>query len=116
MVARNSVDDDMVVRPCLDGHLCNYYSPKCSAKSLSRRELAALPVLPIVPGRVELRQGSGERGLSGELLPIDENCIVALDALEDAIGNQSTFISVMRANNETGVILPVPEITEIAKK
>lgn len=41
---------------------------------------------------------------------------VSLDALEEAADNETTLVSVMHVNNETGVIQPVSEINEILKK
>ena len=49
-------------------------------------------------------------------LPVDENGVVELDALEQAIDAETGLISVMLANNETGVIQPIPEIVEIAQR
>ena len=51
-----------------------------------------------------------------ELLPVDQHGQIDLEALEDACRHQSPkLISVMLANNETGVIQPIDEISRIAK-
>ncbi len=47
-------------------------------------------------------------------LPVDRNGVVILEALEKAIRPDTILISIMAANNETGVIQPIQEITEIA--
>ena len=46
---------------------------------------------------------------------VDRDGRLNLDHLEDAINDQTAVISVMWANNETGVIFPVEEIAEIAR-
>lgn len=52
-----------------------------------------------------------------EVLPVDSNGIVDLGALERmlAANTASTLVSVMAANNETGVLQPVGEVARIAR-
>lgn len=52
------------------------------------------------------------------IIPIDRDGIVKLDQLEKILHNlkQRVLVSVMLANNETGVIQPIAEIVKIAKK
>lgn len=45
-------------------------------------------------------------------IPVDANGVVDLDALKDQI-EEGALISIMAANNETGVIQPIVEIAEI---
>ncbi len=48
-----------------------------------------------------------------ELLPVDENGIINISVLSDSIKQQpSVLVSVMLANNETGVIQPIREVAE----
>lgn len=56
--------------------------------------------------------------LGGQItyLPVDSNGLISLTELEEAITDQTILISVMYANNETGVIQPIREISAIAKK
>ncbi|TDE16403.1 cysteine desulfurase family protein [Dyadobacter psychrotolerans] len=49
-------------------------------------------------------------------LSVDSNGLINLHELENAITEQTILISVMYANNETGVIQPVKKIGKIAKK
>lgn len=53
-----------------------------------------------------------------ETIPVDENGVVKYDAVEDwlSAGNRPALVSVMLANNETGVIQPVAEIAELAHR
>ena len=49
-------------------------------------------------------------------VPVDNQGIVNLEALENAICEKTALISVMTANNEIGTIAPIKEIGEIAHK
>lgn len=52
-----------------------------------------------------------------DVIPVDENGIVQLAALDALLAKTpNALVSVMLANNETGVIPPVAEITAICKK
>ncbi len=57
-----------------------------------------------------------KQGFEVTYLPVDEDGIVKLDALEAAIRKDTTLISVMAANNEIGTIQPLKEIGALAKK
>lgn len=51
-------------------------------------------------------------------IPVDENGVVSLEALEKLLklSTEKTLISVMLANNETGVIQPIRAIAALAKQ
>jgi cysteine desulfurase len=53
-----------------------------------------------------------------EIIPVDTDGIVALDALNRLLGAnvRPALVSVMYANNETGVIQPIAEIAAIARR
>ena len=53
-------------------------------------------------------------GFELTILPVDENGVADLDALREAISERTLMISMMLANNETGVLGPVAEAAEIA--
>ncbi len=57
-----------------------------------------------------------KRGFASIEIPVDQNGLVNIEFLSDIPSNQPTFISVMMANNETGVIQNMPEIVQWAKK
>lgn len=56
--------------------------------------------------------------LGGEItyLDVDAEGNISLEKLENAIKRETILISVMAANNETGVIYPIKEIAKIAHK
>lgn len=49
------------------------------------------------------------------VVPVDENGVINLGALKDAIDDTVAIVSVMAANNETGVLQPVHAIAEICR-
>jgi cysteine desulfurase len=50
-----------------------------------------------------------------QLLPVNPNGLPDLDLLQKAIRPDTVFIAAMLANNESGVVFPMSEITSIAK-
>ena len=57
-----------------------------------------------------------KEGYEITVLNVDENGVVDLEQLKSAIRDETILISVMHANNETGVIQPIEEIGKIAKE
>ena len=57
-------------------------------------------------------------GGAAEQLPVDENGLVDLDELERRlrVDGKPSLVSIMRANNETGVIQPIVEIAGIVRR
>ncbi|RDW21544.1 cysteine desulfurase family protein [Oceanobacillus chungangensis] len=55
-------------------------------------------------------------GFTITYLPVDENGVISLDDLKNAIQDDTILISIMHVNNETGSIQPIEEIGEIAKQ
>lgn len=47
-------------------------------------------------------------------LPVDENGVVKLDVAQNLIDDRTMLVSVMHANNETGVIQPVRALSDLA--
>lgn len=56
--------------------------------------------------------------LGGEVtyLPVDNDGLIDLNSLEQAINNHTILIAIMYGNNETGVVQPIKEISAIARK
>jgi cysteine desulfurase len=74
-----------------------------------------LPGAPVVCSAVEHRAvlaAVREAGGPAVILPVDEHGVVRLDALDEALAAGPAVVSVMWANNETGVVQPVAEIAE----
>jgi len=58
----------------------------------------------------------GEEGFDITYLPVQQNGVISLEELEKAIRPDTSLISIMAVNNETGVIQPLKEIGAIARK
>ena len=56
------------------------------------------------------------RGFKITLLPVDRNGAVELEALEKAVREDTVLVSIMHANNETGVIQPIEEAVRICRR
>jgi cysteine desulfurase len=54
--------------------------------------------------------------LGGRIVPVDPRGIVDLDALADALDEQVRLVSVMLANNESGVVQPLPEVARVVRE
>jgi cysteine desulfurase len=61
-------------------------------------------------------QDLGKRGCHVTVLDVDRDGNVDVTALQAAIRPQTALVSMMWANNETGVLFPVEEIAEICRK
>ncbi len=57
-----------------------------------------------------------KEGFEITVLNVDKNGVVDLEQLKSVIKDETILISVMHANNETGVIQPIEEIGKIAKE
>lgn len=57
-----------------------------------------------------------EEGFDITYLPVQPNGLISLDELEKAIRPDTSLVSIMAVNNETGVIQPLREIGEIVRK
>ena len=56
-----------------------------------------------------------EEGFEVTYLPVDENGIVKLDKLKEALRPDTMLVSVMHVNNEIGAVQPIEEIGNIVK-
>lgn len=56
-----------------------------------------------------------EQGFRVTYLPVDEHGIVSLEALKEAICEETIIVSIMGVNNEVGAIEPIQEIASIIK-
>ncbi|MDR0762201.1 MAG: NifS family cysteine desulfurase [Campylobacteraceae bacterium] len=53
-------------------------------------------------------------GVRVTYLPVNKDGIVELDSLKNAIDDKTALVSIMWANNETGMIFPIKELAQIA--
>jgi cysteine desulfurase len=62
--------------------------------------------------------GAAATGLPVHSIPVDDQGVIQLEALDDILSrvDEGALVCVMLANNETGVIQPIREIVEIARR
>ena len=68
------------------------------------------------PAVFNLRKHLERMGYTVRILPVNKNGLVETASLEKVISDKTALVSVMYANNETGCIMPIAELTEIAHK
>ena len=68
------------------------------------------------PAVFNLRKHLERMGYTVKVLPVNKSGLVETASLEKAISEKTALVSVMYANNETGCIMPIAELTEIAHK
>lgn len=90
----------LVIRGLLDRHPAR------------RRVVATAVEHPSVLTLLRTLEGAGTIDLA--IVPVDQNGAIDLDAMRAAVDDATLLVSVMLAQNETGVIHPVREIAEIA--
>lgn len=57
-----------------------------------------------------------KQGFEVTYLPVDENGLISLDDLRNAIRTDTILVTIMFANNEIGTVEPIKEIGEIVKE
>ncbi len=67
------------------------------------------------PAVLNFCKAMSRRGYAVTFLPVDKLGRLNLQDLESAITHNTAIVSIMSANNETGVIFPVDEIADIVK-
>lgn len=98
----------------------------CGTESDNWAILGALEANPeknhIITTRVEheavrkLCEKLEKKGLRITWLGVDENGFLDLDELKNSLSEKTAVVSVMSANNETGILFPVEQIAEIVKE
>ncbi|KAL9715275.1 cysteine desulfurase [Leucoagaricus gongylophorus] len=58
----------------------------------------------------------GEEGFDVTYLPVQKNGVINLNDLEAAIRPDTSLVTIMTVNNETGVIQPIKEIGEVIRR
>ena len=67
------------------------------------------------PAVLETVHWLGQHGFDVKVLSVKPDGLVDLQILESALNHQTLLVSVMLANNETGVIQPLPEISHLCR-
>ncbi|MBR0130381.1 MAG: cysteine desulfurase [Firmicutes bacterium] len=56
------------------------------------------------------------KGADVVFLPVDRRGLISLEALEQALTDDTILVSIMHVNNESGAIMPIAEISALLKK
>ena len=86
-----------------------------SAAARTRRGRHLISVATEHPSVLDPLVELERRGFEITLLPVDRTGRVAPEALREALRDDTVLVSVMAANNETGVLQPLAELGEIAR-
>ena len=68
------------------------------------------------PGVKNTCEDLEREGFEVTYLPVDENGVIKVEELKKAIKRETILVTLMHANNETGVIQPIEEIAKITKE
>ena len=91
-------------------------------RSLAKKDGALLQRSEFITTNIEhpcvLNSGeySQELGFKVNVLPVDENGKIKFDVFKTMLSEKTLFVSVMMANNETGTIQDIREISRLAKE
>ncbi len=98
------------------GSEANNYAIKGYAYANSHRGKHIITSTIEHPAVFEVCKYLEKQGFQVSYIPVDEDGIVQIDNLEDAITSETILVTVMHANNEIGTIQPISEISKICKK
>ncbi len=130
-VAAHVEDAREALADLLGAHPSEVIFTSCGTESDNTAVLSALASYPdrrhIITTRVEhpavlnlcqslAQGGAGRVGYRLTLLPVDAQGMLDPAALESALDDDTALVSVMWANNETGVLFPVKEIGELCRR
>lgn len=115
-----NADDDEVVFTSGATESCNLaLRGLCDAGDVGERggRRRAVTVETEHPAVLETAQDLEQRGsLELQWLQVDEAGLIDLERLEQAVDEQTLWVSVMAANNEIGVIQPLEEIADLCRR
>ena len=83
-----------------------------AARGTARRRLVLSAVEH--PGLLALGRRLAGEGVPLDLIPVDAQGRLDFAAAKELIGDDVALVSVMGANNETGVLMPIAELAELA--
>lgn len=67
------------------------------------------------PSVLAAARAAGDRGHRLDIVPVDQNGLVQLEALADWLMPETALVSIMLANNETGAIQPIERLTKMIR-
>ncbi len=96
--------------------LMTFTSSGTEANNMALRGVGAEVILVSAIEHPSVLAAAKASGKIVELIPVDEFGRVKIDVLQTMLGRPNTLVSVMIANNETGVVQPINDIIELSHK
>ncbi len=96
--------------------MMTFTSSGTEANNMALRGVGAEVILVSAIEHPSVLAAAKASGKIVELIPVDEFGRVKLDALQSLLGRPNTLVSVMIANNETGVVQPIADVIDVAHK
>jgi cysteine desulfurase len=94
--------------------MLTFTSSGTEANNMALRGVGAEHILVSAVEHDSVLAAAKASGKTVERIPVDAFGRVKLDALHGMLGKPNTLVSVMIANNETGVVQPIADVIEIA--
>ncbi len=94
--------------------MMTFTSSGTEANNMALRGVGAEVILVSAVEHPSVLAAAKASGKTVELIPVDEFGRVKRDALQAMLGRPNTLVSVMIANNETGVVQPIADVIESA--
>jgi cysteine desulfurase len=117
--ARKMMDDarDVLARHlgCLP-QMLTFTSGGTEANNMALRGVGAEHIVVSAIEHPSVLAAAKATGKKVSLIPVDKYGRVIVDALAGLLGEPNTLVSVMIANNETGVVQPIHDVIEVARK
>jgi cysteine desulfurase len=96
--------------------MMTFTSGGTEANNMALRGVGAEHILVSAVEHPSVLAAAKASGKVVEVIPVDEFGRVRIDALEKMLGRANTLVSVMLANNETGVVQDIAFVVDVAKK
>ena len=109
----NSAHDEVIFTSC--GSESNNLAIKGTFFSSLKAKKHIITVTTEHPSVINTCESLRELGARITYLPVDNKGHIDIDELEDSISDDTILVSVMLANNETGVIADIKKISDIAR-
>ena len=117
--ARKVMDDGRetlaIALGCLP-QMMTFTSGGTEANNMALRGVGAEVILVSAVEHPSVLAAAKASGKTVDLIPVDDKGRVRLEALGKLLGRPNTLVSVMHANNETGVVQPISDLAELAHK
>jgi cysteine desulfurase len=94
--------------------MITFTSGGTEANNMALRGVGAEVILVSAVEHPSVLAAAQASGKTVELIPVDGVGRVMIAALEKMLGRPNTLVSVMHANNETGVVQPLEQVVDIA--